>query len=78
MHCRRADVDNSSLSLFNAKEFAIEILLKNVATEFEKWKKVMTYDMTTPIGLVTHTPNERTCGRAHGNTQNHPKHSKAT
>ena len=34
----------------------------------------MTYDMTTPIGPVN--PNEWTCRRAHGNTQNHPKHSK--
>ena len=36
----------------------------------------MTYDMTTPIGPAT--PNEWTCGRAHGNIQNHTKHSKAT
>ena len=63
--------------MYNAlsKEFAIEILLENVATE-ETEKKVMTYDMTTPIGPVT--LNEWTCGRANGNIQNHPKHSKAT
>ena len=32
-----------------SKEFTIEILLKNVATE-EMEKKKKTYDMTTPIG----------------------------
>ena len=45
-----------------SKESAIEILLKNVAKE-EMGKKVMTYDMTTPIGPAT--PNDQS-GLAEG------------
>ena len=51
-----------------SKAFAIEILLKNFATEEQK--KVMTYSMTTPIGPVT--PNEWTCRKAHVNIKNLP------